>query len=108
MTDKIVVLTTCASQEEAEKIARHLVQKRVAACVSANAGVTSVYHWQGRMEESKEVALAIKTRRGLFPQVLEELRRVHSYEVPEVLALPVVEGSPSYLDWMDRELEAGQ
>ncbi|MBI5083742.1 MAG: divalent-cation tolerance protein CutA [Acidobacteria bacterium] len=104
MTDKIVVLSTCASAEEAGRIARHLIDSRVAACVSITPGVRSVYRWQGVVEDSEEVALTIKSRRDLFDALCQELRKVHSYEVPEILALPVVDGAQSYLDWLDREL----
>jgi periplasmic divalent cation tolerance protein len=70
------------------------------------APVTSVYHWKEQVEEAAEVPLTIKSRRGLLPRLMAELRRLHSYEVPEILALPVADGSPGYLDWMDRELES--
>ena len=106
MTDKIVVLNTCATREEAERIARRLVELRLAACVNLIGGVRSVYHWQGKVDESEEVLLVIKSNRGLFPQLREALAREHSYEVPEVVALPVVDGSEAYLAWMDRELQA--
>ena len=106
MTDKIVVLNTCATREEAERIARRLVELRLAACVNLIGGVRSVYHWQGKVDESEEVLLVIKSNRGLFPQLREALAREHSYEVPEVVALPVVDGSEAYLAWLDRELQA--
>jgi periplasmic divalent cation tolerance protein len=104
MTDKIVVLSACASAEEAQRIARGLVEKRLAACVNVIAGVQSIYRWKGAVEEEAEVLLAIKSSRGLFNQLRIELERMHSYEVPEVIAIPVVEGSERYLGWMDREL----
>lgn len=106
MTDKIVVLNTCSTREEAERIARRLVELRLAACVNLIGGVRSVYHWQGKVDESEEVLLVIKSNRGLFPQLREALAREHSYEVPEVVALPVVDGSEAYLAWLDRELQA--
>ncbi len=104
MTDKIVVLSACASQEEAGEIARVLVEKRLAACVSMLPGARSIYRWKGVVEEETEVLLMIKSSRGLFNQLRAELERMHSYEVPEVIAVPVVEGSERYLAWMDREL----
>ncbi|MBI5282156.1 MAG: divalent-cation tolerance protein CutA [Candidatus Solibacter usitatus] len=104
MTDKIVVISTCASFEEATRIARHLVDSRVAACVTITPGVRSIYRWKGAVEDSEEFALTIKSRRDLFESLCAELRKVHSYEVPEILALAVVDGAPSYLDWLDREL----
>lgn len=104
MTDKIVVFTTCSSEAEARRVAARLLDLRLAACVSIQAPCTSLYHWQGKLEESTETPLTIKTRRDLLPALSAELARVHSYEVPEILALPVVDGSPAYLDWLDREL----
>jgi periplasmic divalent cation tolerance protein len=104
MTDKIVVLSTCASPEEAERIARGLLEKRLAACVNVLAGVRSLYRWKGAVEDDPEVLLVIKSNRALFAQLRVELEKLHSYEVPEILALPVVDGSESYLGWMDREL----
>jgi periplasmic divalent cation tolerance protein len=104
MTDKIVVLSTCPSRDEAERIARLLVEKRLAACVNLIPGVKSIYHWQGAVEESEEVMLVVKSSRELFRHVKEALSHVHSYEVPELIALPVVDGAESYLAWMDREM----
>ncbi len=106
MTDKILVHTTCSSREEAERLARALVESRLAACVAITPGVTSVYRWQGAIEQSEEWALTIKTRRGLFDALKAELSRLHSYQVPEILAVPVLEGSEAYLAWMDEELQA--
>lgn len=104
MTDKIVVLSTCPSADEATKIARELVQKRLAACVNLVSGVRSIYHWKNEIEESDEVLLVIKTSRGLFDQVRSEIEKLHSYEIPEAIALHVVEAAEQYLEWMDREL----
>ncbi len=104
MTDKIVVLSACESEEEAVRVARHLVEKRVAACVSVVPGARSIYHWKGAIEDTAEWLLVIKSRRDLFAALRTELGKMHSYEVPEMLALPVVEGSESYLAWLDREL----
>ncbi len=105
MTDKLVVLTTCGSEEEAARLARLLVEERLAACAAVTPRIRSYYQWQGKLEESEEWALTIKTSRGLFSALLERIKGVHSYKVPEVLALPVVEGNPDYLDWMQRELK---
>jgi periplasmic divalent cation tolerance protein len=105
MTDKIVVLSTCGSAEEAERVARHLVELRLAACVQIAPGARSFYHWQGELADDNEFQLIIKSRRDLFAALCAELRKVHSYEVPEILALPVVDGAGTYLEWMDRELQ---
>jgi periplasmic divalent cation tolerance protein len=104
MTDKIVVLNTCASTEEAQRVARALVEKRLAACVNVLPGIRSVYRWKDAIEEEEEVLLVIKTSRALLPELMEEIERLHSYEVPEVIALQVTDGSERYLAWMNREL----
>jgi periplasmic divalent cation tolerance protein len=104
MTDKIVVLTTCASAEEAEKIARALVSKKLAACVNLLPSVRSVYRWKGAVEEAQEIQLVIKSSRGLLDAVRAEIEKLHSYEVAELIALPIVDGSEAYLDWLGREL----
>jgi periplasmic divalent cation tolerance protein len=104
MTDKIVVLSTCASAEEAAKIARHLVENRLAACVTIVPQVRSIYRWKGVVEDASEWLLIVKSRRGLVERLSAEIARLHSYQVPEVVALPLVDGSPAYLNWLDREL----
>ena len=106
MTDKIVVLTTCDSEQEAEQVARRLIEKRLAACVNILSGARSIYRWKGAIEEAAELVLLIKSRRDLFPALRAELSRVHSYEVPEVIALPVVDGSEAYLAWLEGETGA--
>lgn len=107
MTGKVVVLSTCSSQEEGERIGSTLVGKRLAACVSIVPGVTSIYRWQGAVENAPEWLLLIKTRQELVDELSAELKRVHSYEVPEILALNVVGGSSAYLKWIDDETSAG-
>jgi periplasmic divalent cation tolerance protein len=104
MTDKIVVLTTCESEEQAQRIARSLVEKRLAACVNILPKARSVYHWKGAIEEAQELILLIKSRRDIFETLRAELLKMHSYEVPEAIALSVVDGSHAYLAWIDREL----
>jgi len=104
MTDKIVVLSTCASEEEAGKLARALVEQRVAACVNVIPRVRSYYRWRGEIESGEEYLLVIKSSRVRMPALLAALEKEHSYEVPEVIALPVVDGSPGYLDWLQASL----
>ena len=106
MTDKIVVLSTCASSEEAERIARTLVEKKLAACVNILPAVRSIYRWKGAIEDDQETLLLIKTSRALFGDLRVEIQKHHSYEVPEVIAVPIVDGSEGYLEWLDRELAA--
>ena len=105
MTDKVIVFSTCPSREEAKRIARGLVGERLAACVNVLDGVSSIYHWQGSVEESDEVMLVVKSRRDLLGRLQERLANMHSYEVPEAVAIPVVDGLPAYLEWLDRELD---
>ena len=104
MTDKIIVYTTCGSKKEAKQIARHLIETHVAACVTMLPEARSVYRWQDKIEDSKEILLLIKSRRDLFDQVRAQIEKMHSYEVPEIVAVPVVEGTLAYLDWLNREL----
>ena len=106
MTDKIVVLCTCGSTEEADRIARMLVEQRLAACVNILPGARSIYRWRGAIESTAEWLLIIKSRRESFDRLRDALERAHSYEVPEILALPVVEGSTNYLNWLDQEFHA--
>ena len=105
MTDKIVILCTCSSEEEAERIARALVEARVAACANIVPRVRSIYRWQGAVEEAAECLLIIKSSRALFPALRAALEQAHSYEVPEIVALPIVEGAPKYLHWLDESLD---
>ena len=104
MTDKVVVLTTCDSQEQAGRLARHLIEHRLAACVNILPAARSVYRWKDQIEEAAELVLVIKSRRDVFEKLREAIARLHTYEVPEVIALPVVDGSEAYLSWLDREL----
>jgi periplasmic divalent cation tolerance protein len=104
MTDKVVVLSTCGSTEEAGRVARALVEKRLAACVNVLPGVRSLYRWKDAIEDEEEVLLVIKTSRALVDELRVEIERLHSYEVPEVIALAVVDGSERYLAWVGREL----
>jgi periplasmic divalent cation tolerance protein len=106
MTDKIVVLSNTSSAEEAERIARSLVEERLAACVNVVPGVRSFYRWKGNVEDSAEWLLVIKSSRDRFQALLAALEKLHSYEVPEVIALPVVDGASSYLNWMEGQLGA--
>ena len=104
MTDKIVVLCTCSGEDEAERLAKALVESRTAACVNILPNIRSIYRWQGEVESSAEWLLIIKSSRERFDGVRAEIEKLHSYEVPEILALPVVEGAPNYLNWLDGSL----
>jgi periplasmic divalent cation tolerance protein len=101
MTDKILVLVTCGSRKEARKIARALVGKRLAACVSEiGVPVASTYRWRGKVESANEFLLLIKTSKRRFAAVRDAVRQLHSYDLPEIIALPIVAGSRAYLDWI--------
>ncbi|HTS48977.1 MAG TPA: divalent-cation tolerance protein CutA [Bryobacteraceae bacterium] len=104
MTDKIVVFNTCGSAEEGERIARALISKRLAACVNLLPAVRSIYRWKGAVEDAQETLLVIKSSRALFEELRAEIEKLHSYEVAEVIAVPIVDGSEAYLEWLGREL----
>ena len=99
------MLTTCANADEARSLATALVELRLAACVSALGGVTSTYRWEGRLANEQETLLAIKTTEARFSAVEELIRAQSSYELPEVLAVPVHMGSSGYLSWLRAEVE---
>jgi periplasmic divalent cation tolerance protein len=100
MTDAVVALSTVARMEDAEHIARTLVQRRLAACVNIVPGLTSVYAWKGEVESDQELLLVIKTRRERLDALRQALLKIHPYEVPELIALPVEGGSEAYLKWI--------
>jgi len=104
MTDKIVVLSTCANEEEGEKLARLLLDQNLAACVNVVPGLRSYYHWKGAIESAAECLLLIKTSRELFEDLRTALETAHAYEIPEVVALPIVDVSESYLVWLEQHL----
>ena len=105
MTDKIVVLVTAGNAGEAKRIARALVEQRLAACVNLMNPVESVYRWEGKVAEDAEVLLVVKTSRALFGEVRRVVEQLHSYHVPEVICLPIIDGSPNYLNWLSDSLK---
>lgn len=100
MDEYVQVLTTVASEEEAAKIGADLLERRLVACVQTIGPITSRYRWQGKLEEEREWQLLAKTETGLYPQVEVAIRDLHSYEEPEIIAIPVLAGSKGYLDWI--------
>src|SRR4051812_42668065 len=102
MTNKIVILSTCSTEEEGERLARLLVDARLAACVNVIPRVRSFYRWEGAIESANECLLLIKSSRERFDSLRARLQEAHSYQVPEVLALPVIEGATNYLTWVDQ------
>jgi periplasmic divalent cation tolerance protein len=105
MTPLLVIVTT-ADEEEAQKITNVLIEERLAACVTSTPGVGSTYWWQGKVETGTEIVLTIKTSHELWPIVGERVRELHSYECPEIIAIPIVEIDPHYAKWW-REILAG-
>ena len=106
MTNKIVVLVTCGSAKEARRIARAVVEQRMAACTNIVATpVQSVYRWKGRVESAKEFLLIIKTTQARFAKLKAEVKRLHSYDVPEIIALPIAAGGIDYLNWISESVK---
>ena len=103
-TTYIVVLIATSSRQEAEAIGKVLVESRLAACVNISIGVTSLFRWQGAIEHQEEVLMLVKSRSDLLPSITEVVKRLHSYTVPEVVALPILAGSPDYLAWVNESL----
>ena len=99
-----MVLCTVPDEPTAERLARGLVEARLAACVNVLGGVRSFYRWKGAVQDDRELQLVIKTRHARFEALAAWIAREHPYEVPEVLALPVVAGAPSYLQWLDAQV----
>ena len=99
-TGAIVVLTTIPTEDEARRLARHLVEVRLAACVQILPPQTSIYRWQDAVEESTERLLIIKTLQDRYSDLETVIRALHPYEVPEIIALPVIAGAPDYLAWL--------
>jgi len=103
--DIVVALVTAPSREEAESLARTLVAEHLAACANIVPSVVSVYRWKGSIETDEEVLLFLKTRRLLLDRLIERVQELHSYEVPEVIALPLAGGSADYVRWVKKETE---
>jgi periplasmic divalent cation tolerance protein len=96
----IIVIVTTANKQEAEKIAQHLLNKRLIACANIIGPVTSLFHWSGKTEHAEEYLALLKSRNDLFEKLTETVKALHSYDVPEILAIPVVGGSKEYVDWL--------
>ena len=107
MTDKIVVLSTCSSLAEASRIARKLIDERLAACVNVLPAMTSVYRWKGQVEQDREQQVVIKTTRHLLAALEARLRELHSYELPEFLVIATAGGSEAYLQWVEESVKSG-
>jgi len=101
----IIVLTTTSSVEEAERVARGLLEKKLVACVNIVRDVKSIYWWQGAIEETVEALVVAKTRHDKLEAVEKTIRELHSYKVPEIIALPVIAGGDDYLGWLDKTVD---
>jgi periplasmic divalent cation tolerance protein len=96
----IIVMVTTANKQEAENIAQRLLKERLIACANIIGPVSSLFHWAGKIEEAEEYLILMKSREDLFEKLAETVKAFHSYEVPEILVLPIVDGSRAYLDWL--------
>jgi periplasmic divalent cation tolerance protein len=100
MSEYLLVISTVPSKEEASRIARKIVEERLAACGTVSSAVRSFYWWQERVSDDQEFMLFLKTKASLFPKLEERIKSLHSYEVPEIIALPIYAGSEEYLNWI--------
>jgi periplasmic divalent cation tolerance protein len=107
MSEVLLVLTNLPDRASAERVAEALVIQRVAACVNVLAECASIYRWEGKLEHASEVPLLIKTTRAAYPKLEDALRKLHPYELPEIIALPVDTGLPEYLNWVVQETQTG-
>ena len=100
----VVVFVTAKNTREANKISRKLLEEKLIACANVVQGVRSFFWWQGKIDAAQEVLLVLKTKRHLFKKLIETVKSVHSYDVPEIIALPIIEGDGDYLRWLDDSL----
>jgi len=105
MTDKQIVFTTTGSKEEAQKIASALVEQQLAACVNVVGPISSTYRWRGKVEKTEEFLLIVKTTANMYPHVAETIRRLHSYDLPEIIQLSISDGSAEYLAWIGESVK---
>ena len=101
---RVVVLVTTATEEEAHRIAEMLLNQRKVACVNIVPGLSSLFWWEGKLDSAQEGLLIIKTRASVLPELVEAVKEAHSYEVPEIVALPIIDGNEDYLKWIDSEV----
>src|SRR5512145_1258928 len=108
MTDKIVIFVAVGNSSDAALLAKSLVEKRLAACANLIPGISSWYWWEGKVNQDQEVLLMMKTSRDKFAALEKEVLRLHSYAVPEIIAVQIVEGSKNYLNWIEESLKGGE
>jgi periplasmic divalent cation tolerance protein len=104
MTDGLIIFSTCGSEEEAKRLAQVLVEEKLAGCVNVIRGIESIYRWEDKVESAAECLLVIKTEAGRFDALSARLQDLHSYEVPEVVAFPIVRGAEKYLGWLKEQV----
>jgi periplasmic divalent cation tolerance protein len=107
MTDSIVLFCSCANEEEARRIAEGLVESRLAACVNLLSGIQSIYRWEDQVETAREVLLLIKSNAERWEELRARITELHSYDTPEIIAVPITAGSEKYLNWIGRETSRG-
>lgn len=100
----IVIFITAKDKEEARLIAAKLVEQKLAACVNIIEGIESVFWWEGKVDQAQEALLILKSKKSLFKEILKTVKKMHSYKVPEVIALPIVQGSQDYLQWINQSV----
>jgi periplasmic divalent cation tolerance protein len=103
MSGYTVIFITTSSLDEAKKIGRVLVEEKLAACANIVSPIRSIYHWQGKICDDKEALIILKTKKKLFKQIEKMVKALHTYEVPEVISMPITEGSNKYLSWLKNE-----
>ena len=104
-TDAIVIFVTTGSEDEAHRVAVHLLGRKKATCINIVPRVDSLFWWQGRLDSARESLLIIKTKASLLPEIVELVKEVHSYAVPEIIVLPIIDGNEDYLKWIDDEVK---
>jgi len=107
MEEYIQVLTTTEKREDGEKIAKAIVKNRLAGCIQLVGPIVSTYWWRGNVETAEEWLCFIKTKKDLYEELEESIKKVHPYETPEIIAMPIVAGSKDYLKWLSNELKKG-
>jgi periplasmic divalent cation tolerance protein len=105
MTEYLLIMTTVPDADIGEIIAEKIIEERLAACVTLQAGCQSLYWWKGKIKQEQEHTLLIKTTKKAYPKLEEKIKEIHPYEVPEIIALPILIGSEDYLGWIDRETQ---
>jgi periplasmic divalent cation tolerance protein len=105
MSEKIIIFSTASSEEEALNISKNIVESRLAACANILPAIQSIYWWKDKIHDEKEVLIIIKTVKDKLDDIIKKIEELHSYEVPEIIAVPVAGGSEKYLNWINREVK---